>query len=562
MADGDVPMTVESSAAQCGPQLYSALVLEVLSRLDLVVPGTRLLRPEKQLLIYHHAAQLHDFKDAILALWREELSDSAALPELYRAGAEAAKVQLQSKGAWPATSELKGKKALRHAATIKYLKLSILGNSGAACVLLQQRPRVASVACEETPWTFAEGHFADPIIDLEANRSAAVMHMDNFMKGAVLLASPMLRTGQGLDSASESLAQLVASEAEVWRRLLKTEHDLFSQATALLIRQVLNLGSGAVATPTATPKKPRKSDEKTAPDVSMETPEKHPNPAKEAGLSVMREQEEQRAYGKLLDAMLQELDYFTEPFQSLRWLDNKKQLLVYYHAAQLNEKQESVFAALRGEHEVAGLLPEYQRTVARASDDLNELLDGPKLRKLFSHDHVIRFHSLKGVPVPRTCCIFLRERPQCSSDVLRKAPSIFRDLIRYRNQGSPLMELEHHQLALVLTVHDRNPRAFVVISPLFEKPSLIEEVCGGTWSEIQEALKDELASLIRKESDAWRAFIQSHADMVSKESLKIIQRVLKTCQPGSGLGAYTLRFAEDVEEANQLSNEYLRFICY
>ena len=100
-------------------------------------------------------------------------------------------------------------------------------------------------------------------------RSAAVMHMDNFMKGAVLLASPMLRrpafaqlrlscallvhcpelvgpslarwhtmcspllsqafpchfcwspqkrTGQGLDSASESLAQLVASEAEVWRR--------------------------------------------------------------------------------------------------------------------------------------------------------------------------------------------------------------------------------------------------------------------------------------------------------------------------------------------------------
>ena len=34
-------------------------------------------------------------------------------------------------------------------------------------------------------------------------------------------------------------------------------------------------------------------------------------------------------------------------FQSLRWLDNKKQLLVYYHAAQLNERQDSVLAALR-----------------------------------------------------------------------------------------------------------------------------------------------------------------------------------------------------------------------
>ena len=35
-------------------------------------------------------------------------------------------------------------------------------------------------------------------------------------------------------------------------------------------------------------------------------------------------------------------------FQSLRWLDNKKQLLVYYHAAQLTEKQEAVLAAMRG----------------------------------------------------------------------------------------------------------------------------------------------------------------------------------------------------------------------
>lgn len=26
--------------------------------------------------------------------------------------------------------------------------------------------------------------------------------------------------------------------------------------------------------------------------------------------------------------------------------------------------------------------------------------------------------------------VFLRERPQCSSDILRKTPSIFRDLIR------------------------------------------------------------------------------------------------------------------------------------
>lgn len=554
MAESDVAMAVDSSVAQCGPQLYSALALEVLSGLDLVVPQTKLLRPEKQLEIYHYASQLYDFRDAILAFWKEDLSESSELPDAYRAAAQAVKVQWQGQGTWPSLAELKGKKVFGHASVIKFLALPDLPDS-TACVFLQQRPRVASVSSQETPWTFAEGQFVDPIADLEANRSAVIMHMDNFLKGAVVIANPLLRNGQGFATASEQLAHSIAREAGVWRRLLKTEQDLFSQATALLIRQVLKLGPAAV-TATVTPKKPRKgADDRTDPDVTMETPEKDLQPGKDA--AVRPEQEEQRAYGRLLESMLQELDYFTEPFQSLRWLDNKKQLLVYYHAAQLNERQDSVLAALRQargapSQQVEDLLPPYGQAVARVTDEVNKLIpEGQNLRKIFGHDHVIRYHTLKGVPVPRTSCIFLRERPQCSSDVLRKTPSIFRDLIRYRNQGSPLMELEHHQLALVLTVHDRNPRAFVVISPLFEKHWLIEGVSGKTWSEIQEALKDELADLIRRESDAWRAFIQSHADMVSKDSLKIIQRVLKTCQPGSGFGEYALRVMQDVDEANQ-----------
>jgi len=556
MAESEVAMAaqVDSSVAQCGPQLYSALALELLSGLDLVVPRTKLLRPEKQLEIYHYASQLYDFRDAILAFWREELSESSQLPDAYRAAAQAVKVQWQGQGMWPSMAELKGKKVFGHASVVKFLVLPNLPES-AACVFFQQRPRVASVSSEETPWTFAEGQFADPIADLEANRSAVIMHMDSFLKGSIVIANPLLRSHSCFATASEELARGIARDAGVWRRLLKTEQDLFSQATALLIRQVLKLGP-AVVTATVTPKKPRKgADDKTDPDVTMETPEKDLQPGKDATLRA--EQEEQRAYSRLLDSMLQELDYFTEPFQSLRWLDNKKQLLVYYHAAQLNERQDSVLAALRQARgapspQVEDLPPPYGQAVARVTDEVNKLIpEGQNLRKVFSHDHVIRFHALKGVPVPRTSCIFLRERPQCSSDVLRKTPSIFRDLIRYRNQGSPLMELEHHQLALVLTVHDRNPRAFVVISPLFEKPSLIEGVCGGSWSEIQEALKDELADLIRRESDAWRAFIQSHADMVSKDSLKIIQRVLKTCQPGSGFGEYALRVMQDVDEANQ-----------
>eukprot|EP00435_Cladocopium_sp_Y103_P009920 s2943_g2.t1 len=100
-------------------------------------------------------------------------------------------------------------------------------------------------------------------------------------------------------------------------------------------------------------------------------------------------------------------------------------------------------------------------------------------------------------------------------------------------------------------VADRNPRAFLVISPLLSKPELLEKVVNCSWTEIKEQLQDELASLIRRESDVWRGFLERHADMVSKESLKIIQKVLKSCVPGSGLGEFTLRFAEDVDEANE-----------
>ena len=42
------------------------------------------------------------------------------------------------------------------AASTRFLALPNLPDS-TACVFLQQRPRVASVSSQETPWTFAEG---------------------------------------------------------------------------------------------------------------------------------------------------------------------------------------------------------------------------------------------------------------------------------------------------------------------------------------------------------------------------------------------------------------------
>lgn len=533
MVQEAAPMKVDSDE---GIELYNALVIEVLSSQELMVPGSKLMRAEKQLLIYYYAAKVHEFREQILSLWRGE-SDlpKEGLAEPFLSCVRKLKTSWQDQGK---STAVKAKKVFGHPGVIKFCQTmpNFPSSSNGSFVFLQQRPTAAVGGL----WCFTEGCGSDPVGDLETKGLALVLRMDSYLKDAVVLVSPCLQNGV-ISAQSEDLSKMIMREPEVWRRLLKTEHELFSPASASLIKQVLRSGAATV-----TPKKPR-------PEVDDETPEKEkmekPKKAKNEEKAKMEELGQQ-GYSKLLEATLEELGFFTEPFQGLRWLENKKQLLVYHHAARMNEQKDAILQAIAG-GEVENLDPIYQRAARSVGHQLLKLFEGEKMKKIFSHDQVIRFHTLKGLPVHRESCVFLRERPQSSSDILRKTPSIFRDLIRYRGQTSPLMELEQQHLALVLIVADRNPRAFLVISPLLSKPELLEKVSSYSWTEIKEQLQDELASLIRRESDVWRGFIQRHADMVSKESLKIIQKVLKSCVPGSGLGEFTLRFAEDVEEATE-----------
>ncbi|CAJ1384483.1 unnamed protein product [Effrenium voratum] len=504
-----------SPMEEVGEQVYATLVREVLSSQGLMAEDQLIL--ERQLMIYHCAAKLHVLREKLMALWREE---SVEVPEPYGSAAARVKAQWDS---WP--SALKTKKVFGHSNAIKFLSMPNVPSS-CSCIFLRSGGLWSFPGCK------------DPIAELEAKGAVLVLCMDSYVKGSVVIVNPLLQSELKVPEASEVLARQILKEPEVWRRFLKTEHDLVSPASAALVRQVLKGNQ-------ATPRKPR-------PPAEEETPEKEKAPKKPEEKDALA----QKAYSKIVESLLRELDYFSEPFQGLQWLENKKQLLVYHHCAKLHEHKDQVLQLLAGNEAEASLPPVYVRAVEAVREEVAAMFkapdsEGQKMKKIFSHDHVIRFHSVKNLPVTRESCVFLRERPQSSSDVLRKVPSIFRDLIRYRWQGSPLMELEHHHLALVLTVHDRLPRAFLVISPLFAKPELLEELSGKSWPEIEEALKDELPQLIRKESDVWRAFIQRHADMVSKDSLKIIQKVLKGCQPGSGLGEFSMRFAEDVDEANQ-----------
>eukprot|EP00931_Biecheleriopsis_adriatica_P043955 TRINITY_DN2511_c0_g1_i3.p1 TRINITY_DN2511_c0_g1~~TRINITY_DN2511_c0_g1_i3.p1 ORF type:complete len:1593 (-),score=567.73 TRINITY_DN2511_c0_g1_i3:64-4842(-) len=553
--------SVEDDAA-AGLRLYRHLLQELMQQLHLQSsPGT--LKLESQLLAYHHAARLFDVREQVLALLRGE-SGGEELPAAYRAAALAAKDKLTDAGTWPRPSALKGKRVFGHKSAVKFLQLPNLPDAThGASIFLPEKPVVEGQPGQNKSFTFTKGAYLDPLAELEAKQSALVLPLDAIMKGAVVVINPALKDAASLASPEEKalaseVSALIARQPDAWRRLIKLEQDLFSLPTAQLIRQVLKMPSSSS---TVTPQKPGRQSAATKSAAQgegeeLESPEK--NVSQAASVSKLEGEDAcHKAYQTLLAAMFNEMDFFAEQFQGLDWLDIKKQLLVYRHAAQMNEERDGILAVLRGDSEQlkSSVSAPYKKAVESVRSELLDMLasEGQKAKKIFGHDHVIRYHTVKGLPVPRTSCIFLRERPQSSSDILRKTPSIFRDLVRFRCTGSPLMDMEHHGLAVVLTVQEKAPRAFLVVSPLFEKPELIEDVVDKSWSEIHTALKEHLTTLIMRESDAWRAFIQRHADIVSKDSLKIIQKVLKNCVPGSGAGAYTQScFVEDVEEAVQL----------
>mmetsp|Transcript_25756 Transcript_25756/g.49329 ORF Transcript_25756/g.49329 Transcript_25756/m.49329 type:complete len:132 (-) Transcript_25756:23-418(-) len=62
------------------------------------------------------------------------------------------------------------------------------------------------------------------------------------------------------------------------------------------------------------------------------------------------------------------------------------------------------------------------------------LAAGEKVKRIFGHEHVIRFHQPpKGLPVPRNSCIFLCELPQITSYNLQHVTP-FRDLLNQTAQ--------------------------------------------------------------------------------------------------------------------------------
>eukprot|EP00933_Yihiella_yeosuensis_P021318 TRINITY_DN1688_c0_g1_i1.p1 TRINITY_DN1688_c0_g1~~TRINITY_DN1688_c0_g1_i1.p1 ORF type:complete len:1496 (-),score=538.22 TRINITY_DN1688_c0_g1_i1:303-4790(-) len=590
----DTPTAAVSSAeddAAAGLKIYKKLLHALFRTLDLHDADSRL-ASEKQLVAYHHAARFFELKDSILAVLKDGpnaevlRSGDSAIPDAYRDAVLSVHKELfeGEPSERPSDGALRGKRIFGHRGVVRFIQnlpglpQSIHGIS----IFLPSRPRSTESAKEDDVFRFASSSSSEPLDMLGVEKSALVLTLDSFMKGAVVVVSPVLRDSEvvqkSASEAAQELAALFSSEPDVWKACVRNSKGFFSRADLLLLAEVLKSTATVSRIAHTTPEKPARTNPATqvlsngtSADGVVESPDKpsasqsrHANKDGQSQAAASKgdkdgnaakggdgEETSHIAYETLLAAVCEEMDFFVDAEQD--WLDLKKQLLVYHHAAELNEEREKMAAAISGSREdeqVASLKAPYLNAVDKCKAELLEILakDGLKAKKLFSgHDHTIRYHTIKGLPfLSRKSCVFLRERPQSTSDVLRKTPSVFRDLVRFKGQGSPLGQLEDRGLALVLEVREKVPRAFLVISPLLECPEEIEKVMAGTWPDIEAALRQHMVDLITRDSDAWRFFIQRHANIVTKDSLKLIQKVLKNCPIGTG--ATVMRGAEDLEE--------------
>lgn len=488
--------------------------------------------------VLHYAAQLFTHRDAVLAVLRGE-TGSDRVPEAFLRAAAEVRAQLAetSPSLLSRPEVLKGKRVFGHKQATKFISLPNLPASSSGCSVFVPR---------SSPADDSEANLLNlAALHVEQSGAALVMSLEEIQPGARVIFSPMFRTAELAAEAAapgkaiEAITQLLGSD-DVWKSCLRSNGDFFTEASH-------QLAAAVWATP-QTGKEPKDSkDNSTAKSTGLITPRKPsrpggcapsppapPSDARDEVLASPVGEEAAEAYGKLLAAMCQEFDLFADEEKS--WLEGKKQLLVYQHAARLAEERDRVVAAIKGDEVgAAGLDERYRRVVdAKRTELVADLAaHGLKAKRLFSHEQVIRFHHPpKGLNVPRSSCIFLRERPQSSGDGhTRKRPSIFCDFVRFRSAGNPLTQMENHGLALVLHVEDKSPKAFLVISPLFEHPEIVDRASSGTWQEIETSLQDHLSSFIVRESDAWLSFIRRHANIVSKDSLRIIQKALKGCKP-------------------------------
>lgn len=549
-----------SSPEELGQWIYSQLLAAVFRELGLFEDEERgVLDVHKQVTVYHHAAQLFKLRGAVLAalLGASEGDGRPRLPEGPYARAVAhVKREFGEAGIQPQQETLK-RVFGAHATRSVDLPNLPKGCSGGSCVCLKQRPISVTADQPERGVVLRFSCQQDPLLQLERSGAALLLTV----AGATLVISPQLADPRALvsDGTAGALSAFIKRENDAWAALLQKSAVAFTKASADLVASSVAAKPAPSQQPPATPEKRReepsfKPSSATAVDSTLVTPQKSreadatketpkgrsPASSPMASPSAFLQEAEvqppqagQRVYAALLAAVFWECGLYLEGPGG--WLDVRKQLLVYRHAARLQEIGELAARALQPESMGEEGLPAlYAKAIeaVRADPSVREDLKGVTAEAIFDKQHAIHFASPAGVPLGdrRDVCVHLKELPHASGYGQRKNASWWRYLFKFRCAGNPLVKMEEQGLALVLSTNQEARSSFSVISPLLSQPEPLERAASAasrTLGAIGQALERLLPAFISEQGAAWAQFTLWHSDIIQRDSLRIIQKTIR-----------------------------------
>jgi len=536
-----------SSPEEVGQRMYSKILTAVFRECGLFADESRqVLDIQKQIAVYHHAAQLFKLRGAVLAALVGASADSGrpTLQEgVYARAVACVKNEITNAGVQLQPESLK---RVFGAHAIRSVDLPTLpkGCSGGSVVCLKQRPMPVTSDLSERGLALRFSCESDPLSHLEEQGGALLLTV----AGAAILISPQLADLRSLDSA-DTLDSFLARDKDAWAALLQKSAVAFTKASANIIAASVR-AKPPPSQPPATPEKRRDEPSCLGPADSLVTPQKlrETGPAASPMASpttllreaqVQPELAGQRVYAALLAAVFWELGLYAEGPGG--WLDVRKQLLVYRHAAKLEEIKEFAASALQPKSSGEEGLPAlYAKAieVVRADPLVRADLEGITAEAIFDKQHAIHFASPAGVPLGRhDVCIHLQELPLASGYGQRKTASWWRYLFKFRCARNPLVLIEEQALALVLLVKEQTLSSFSVVSPLLSQPEQLEKVASvpaRSLGGIGQALEGVLPAFISEQGPAWAQFTLWHSDIIQRDSLRVIQKTIRFIKQKDG----------------------------
>mmetsp|Transcript_52358 Transcript_52358/g.168721 ORF Transcript_52358/g.168721 Transcript_52358/m.168721 type:complete len:620 (-) Transcript_52358:189-2048(-) len=264
------PAEVQAQACQ---QLYYGVLRAVFKQMDLYASGSAdLLDPRKQLLVYHHAARVFEFRKIVMTVLRGEPDDTklAELPVTYRSAIKGFRREAAESGSLPAPESIREKMVFGHEGVIKLVEPPVVPvGAKKSCILLREKPHAMTdnvkhisafrdaikFKCNQNPLTLIDEHGLGLVLMVEGTTPKAFIIVSPFLTEPAGLEALCAKERVGMTHLEKALGtqvvEFIAKETDGWRTFIQRRANILSKGSRVAIEKVLRsrnrIADGAAA---------------------------------------------------------------------------------------------------------------------------------------------------------------------------------------------------------------------------------------------------------------------------------------------------------------------------